>query len=125
MVEFLQGAVGVAGCDKAGHLEQYCQAPQEGDCRAHGHQGVHIWGTVHQRAETAGKELSVYAHYYEGQEHLDYGQGYVVMVQEAWQWQVQHMVTHGYVHKYQQEEGRKNKPAFKHRGLVVGQSILV
>ena len=81
MVEICYGSA-VPCRDAAGHLEQDSQAPPEGYCRAHSHQGVHVGCSVEQGAEAAGEEFLVYVHYYEGQQHLDHGQGNVVLVQE-------------------------------------------
>ena len=78
---------------KIGDFIEHRQAPQEGNGRPQGHQGIHVGSPVEQSLESAGVEIPVDGHDDQGQEQLGEHQPQMVPVQQGRHRPVQHIVA--------------------------------
>ena len=108
-----------------GDIIEHRQAPQEGNGRTQGHQGIHIGSPVEQGLETAGVKVLVDVHDDNGQEHLGKHQSQMVPVQQSGHRPPQHVVAHGDVHEQEQEPQGGNQPPAEPGRLMVLQGFFI
>ena len=108
-----------------GHGKEGIGTVNEGSGRSHGHQGIHVWSLVEERAESVYEKFLVYGHYEPGKEHLIDAYAYGIILKKSRKGPAPHDTSHGYIHKGDEEAQGYDEPSLKLRSLRILEHILI